>query len=434
MTTISETHVVPKETRYRARPDTQPPPSPQLPIDPLAMARAALRPVSRAVIKGLKPIKIYAYRTRSKPIKRLILELTSPIDLLLVVANIQDETMQLHEEIYGGNFVFGKAVAITSHARTSSEIIQRAMRCNHFMGLDIIAADSRVFATNAPSLNQCPPVREHTRAYLEREILPDAVRHLDYDAVARQCREILGDWKADPEMATMFGIRSTATRLFLKLLADVTVPAEEADAVTREYIRRFGEATLFYRHARFLMGLLGTHEALMRDVYLKLKQRGINLLTIEVTLFAAMFSVGTIVLKAISYAQEFGIDYRALDPEQRRRFVIEALRLYPTVTSVHRMVEQRESVNVAGHTLELEPGDEVIYPFICANRDPARFDAPNDLRLDRPQQELDAILSWSKGPHECPAKDLSIVVTQIMLDTLAERFDLSKLRILNLSF
>jgi hypothetical protein len=400
--------------------------------DILPSIRAALKPLSWALVRTLKPLKVYAYRTQSELLKRTILELTTPVDLFLVVANLQNGAMRLHHKVYGGNFLFGKAVALVDHARATDDIPTPSFRCNHFMGLDIIAADTSVFATNAPSINQCPPMRGHTRAYLETEIIPPHVRDRDLAASQAACREILAEWSGSPEMATMIGIRTAATRVFFKLLSNITVPEQEATRITDEYYRRFGEVTLLNRYLPGLMGILGSAEALRREVYLRLKAYGINLMTVEITMFAGMFSVGTAVMQAIEDLQSFGIDYNGLSAKQRRRLVIESIRLAPTVTSVHRILERAESFQVGGKSVTLQPGDEVIYPFVCINRDPKRFGAPEEFKLDRPDAELDAVLSWSAGPHECPAKELSINVTTMLLDTLALRFDLSKLKLVNL--
>lgn len=390
-----------------------------------------IRPLSYVAVAAMKPAKIYAYKTQLAFVKRLIIELTTPIDTALVLLNVQNEAMKIYYRVYGGNFVFGKGVMVTDHAKTVEEISRRNMRCNHFMGLNIVTSDTSLFATNAPSLNQSPPMRAATRKFMDEHIFTDKVTKLDYDGVVAQTSDILAEWKASKDMATYIGIRGAATRIFLKLMSGVDVPKDEADAVTAQYYQSFGVVLLLNYYAPVLLGLLGVKESLRRDVYLKLKRRGIDLATIEFTLFAAMFSVGTIVMQAIVDIQQNKIDYASLTPEQRRRFVIEAQRLSPTVTSTHRIVEHEEMIEVDGHTLWLQPGDEVVYPFACSNRDPRRFHEPENFKLDRPDEEVDAVLSWSKGPHACPAKDLSVVVTMLMLDTLAERFDLSRLQIFN---
>jgi cholest-4-en-3-one 26-monooxygenase len=120
---------------------------------------------------------------------------------------------------------------------------------------------------------------------------------------------------------------------------------------------------------------------------------------------------------------------------QRFAFVIEGYRHCPTVTTVHRIVEAEEQVEILGRSHTLRAGDEVAYAFVCINRDPRVFAAPDEFRIDRPPDEAANVLSWSAGPHVCPAKDLSIVSTVLMLDTLAAtRGDLRRIRIFNLEF
>ena len=152
------------------------------------------------------------------------------------------------------------------------------------------------------------------------------------------------------------------------------------------------------------------------------------------TLFAAMFSVGTIVLKCVELAATHNIDYRQLSSEQRQHFMIEAQRTNPTVTTVHRIVEEPEDVEIRGRHIRLQPGDEVCYPFVCIHQNPQLFKDPETFRIERPAEERDRVLSWSVGPHACPAKELSILSTVVMLDALSERYDLRELRLFNPEF
>jgi biflaviolin synthase len=114
--------------------------------------------------------------------------------------------------------------------------------------------------------------------------------------------------------------------------------------------------------------------------------------------------------------------------------VFESIRLFPTVTTVHRRLTEPEDVEVRGRTVHLEAGDEIAYPFVCSNRDPEIFPDPDAMDLGRTEEAREKVLSWSKGPHACPAKDLSVHVTMAMLDALSERFELAALRIFNPQF
>ncbi|WP_394833997.1 cytochrome P450 [Pendulispora rubella] len=398
------------------------------------LVRRAINAGSYLGILALKPLKIYAYRTRFTFIKRAILEVTTPIDWSLIFLNIQNPTMLLHEKAYGGNFLFGKGVMVIDHRQTEEEIAKPAPRCNDFMGVSFATSDSITFATNTASVNQCPPARSVTRDYIETKIFKPEVRaiELDYGKIRADCAEILSEWKRADDMATMFGIRGAATRILLKVLSGKTIPKKEADEVTHEYIRRFLEASLFSRYATFMNGLLGTHESMRRNVYQRLRDDGFDGILIEMVMFAGMFSVGSIVMRCVEDIQRFEIRYDELTYEEKRNFVIEAQRLFPTVTTVHRILEKDEVVKIGRKPIKLQVGDQIVYPFACSNRDPSQFHDPEMLRLDRPREEYDKVLSWSKGPHGCPARDLSITVVVNMLDTLAERYDLSELKIFNM--
>jgi cytochrome P450 len=398
------------------------------------MIRAILRRLSYLVVWPLRPLKVYAYRTRFSWIKRLILTFTTPIDFALIWLNVQNETMLLHFRVYGGNFVFGRGIMVTDYVSTAEAVVRPACRGNNFMGVNIVASDSNAFGTNTGILNQCPPIRNSTRAYLDQNIFTPHVRAHTLATVQAEVADILAEWAANPRMATVFVLRTVVTRVFLKLLSGVTVPEPEARSVTIQYIRRFVELSLFSGYLPILLDLLGTHKGVRRDAYFKLKAHGIDLMTIDITLFAAMFSIGTLVIRCVEDALRFDIDYANLDPVRKRHFVIEAVRLYPTVTSVHRIVEQDEMIWLRGKEVKLTPGDEVVYPFICSNRDPAAFANPEQMNLDRPEEEYDRVLSWSKGPHSCPAKELSILVTVLMLDELSRKSDLRALRIWNPAF
>jgi cytochrome P450 len=336
--------------------------------------------------------------------------------------------------VYGGNFLFGKAVMITDHATTKREIACPVHRGDNFMGVDIVSSDPEVFAMNTGILNQNPPIRASTRAYLDAHVFTPKVMALTFDDVRTESAEILEDWSRRDQMATMLVIRATVTRIFLRIFSGITISEAESDRCTRQYIRAFTESSLFHGYAPWVLGLLGTHERVRREAYFPLERHGIDLMAIDVTLFAAMFSIGTLVIRCVEDTSRFGIRYAALTHQQRRAFVFESIRLFPTVTTVHRRLTEPEEVKVRGRTLRLEPGDEIAYPFVCSNRDPAVFTDPEAMDIGRTDEARDDVLSWSKGPHSCPAKDLTILVVVAMLDTLAERYELASLRIFNPQF
>lgn len=398
------------------------------------MIRSLVGRLSYGVIVAQRPVKALAYRTRLRPLRRLLVEANTFVDWALIWPNVQNGSMQLHREAYGGNFFFGRAVMVTDHETTKREIACPAHRGDTFMGVDIVSSDPNVFATNSGILNQNPPIRRSTRRYLDEHVFTPAVTAMTFEDVREASAGILRDWSAREQMASMLVIRSTVTRAFLRILTGVTISAAESDSCTKHYIRGFTESSLFHGYAPWMLGLLGTHQRLREKTYAPLERRGMDLMAIDVTMFAAMFSIGTLVLRCVEDTRRFGIRYGDLDRARRRAFVFESIRLFPTVTTVHRRLTEPEDVQVCGRTVHLAAGDEIAYPFVCSNRDPDVFPDPDAMDLGRSEESRDQVLSWSKGPHACPAKDLSVHVTMAMLDALSERFELSTLRIVNPQF
>jgi hypothetical protein len=392
------------------------------------------RRLSPPIIWLIMPAKLWAWRTRRLWLRRLLLEITTATDFAMVFANTQNVAMLIHQTAYRGNFIFGKAIMVVDHASADREIRQPTMRGNRFMGIDIVSNDAMVFMTNAGPISAGPPTRDLIRGYIDTEIMTPRVRSLDPESLRAECDEIVRDWSSDPQMAGMWQIRGAVTRVIFRVLAGITLPKAEADEITYNYARRFVEFSLFGRYLPSMLALLGTREGIRRDAYIPLRKLGVDSLVVDMTLFAAMFSVGTIVVKCVEIAREQGIQYEKLGDSERMGFVIESLRLNPTVTSVHRIAERDETVQIRGRTTRLGPGDELAYPFACINRDASQFTESAAFRLDRPPAEVAAVLSWSAGPHACPARDLSILSTVLMLDALASRFDLRGLKIYNLEF
>jgi hypothetical protein len=396
--------------------------------------RALARTLSIPAIRLAMPVKLFAWRCRWKWLKRLILELTTAMDWAMVFADVQNEAMLLHFRVYKGNFIFGQAIMVVDHTAAKAQIEKPSLRGNRFMGVDIVSNDPAAFLTNAGPISTAPPTRDLVRRYIDEKIMTPEVRALDLSSLTSECKGILDEWASGAEMATMLKIRSAATRIFIKVLSGIDLAPQQADAITFSYVRRFSELSLFGRYLPSMLGILGTRQGIRRDAYLPLRRLGVDNLAIDMTLFAAMFSVGTIVIKSAGLAKANRIDYPALSMRERMAFVVEAVRLCPTVTSVHRILEETEQVAVAGTMLTADPGDEFAYPFVCINRDASVFSVPEAFRLHRPLEEVASVLSWSSGQHVCPAKDLSVLVTMMMLNALSSRFDFQQLTIYNLEF
>lgn len=388
------------------------------------MIGSILKALTTPLVYIFKPLKIYAYRTNVPLLRRLIIETTTVCDFVLNFIHGQNEIMKLHQKVYGGNFIFGRGVMVTDHQTAAEEISLPSHRTNDFMGISVVSGNE-VFVVNSPMIALGQPFRGIIRKHLnETQFTPDFYT-IDYETVREKCNTILQEWVVDPKAEEIKIMRSCATRIFVKMLSDITISKEDSESVTAAYLQRFIELSLFQRYLPYIAGLLGSEKHIKKDAFYKLQEYGVPNTVIDSTLFAAMFSVGTLFTRCVDDIRRHGIDYQSLDLDRRRKFVIEAVRLYPTVTTTHRVVEKPETVRVAGKDLHLTGGDQIVYALVCANTDPRAFECPHQMNVDRPEAEYEKVLSWSDGPHICPAKELSILVTMNMLDALGAEKPLS---------
>jgi len=103
-------------------------------------------------------------------------------------------------------------------------------------------------------------------------------------------------------------------------------------------------------------------------------------------------------------------------PSQARRiegFVHEALRLWSPVQWTHR----RATREVDFHGTKI-PQDALVLALVgSANRDPARFEAPDELRIERNDM---GYLSFAIGPHVCIGRNLALLEARIAFTQLLD--------------
>ena len=96
-------------------------------------------------------------------------------------------------------------------------------------------------------------------------------------------------------------------------------------------------------------------------------------------------------------------------------FLEEVLRLEGPVKTVSRLARVTTSVD----GVDVPAGTTIaIFPH-AANRDPARFEAPGELRLDRPN--VREHLAFGRGIHSCPGGPLARVEARVALERLFDR-------------
>lgn len=94
----------------------------------------------------------------------------------------------------------------------------------------------------------------------------------------------------------------------------------------------------------------------------------------------------------------------------------EVLRFCGPAQRMYRVAVQ--DVEVSGQTIRA--GDLVALFFGAANRDPAIFPAPDDIRLDR--SNADAHLSFGAGIHRCPGQNLVNLELDCLINALLSHF------------
>jgi cytochrome P450 len=98
------------------------------------------------------------------------------------------------------------------------------------------------------------------------------------------------------------------------------------------------------------------------------------------------------------------------DPSLIPRFVEEVVRLEPPFNFHYRAV--RRPCELAGYSLDV--GDRLMLGWASANRDPALFEDPDVLRLDRkhPKQHM----SFGRGAHFCIGAPLARLEARVVLE------------------
>ena len=104
-------------------------------------------------------------------------------------------------------------------------------------------------------------------------------------------------------------------------------------------------------------------------------------------------------------------------PSKTAQAVEELLRYCgPVATGPTRYT--REEVVIGGS--RIPAGERVILGFGCANRDPARFDAPDRLNIEA---RRDPHFAFGRGPHYCLGAALAKVESEIGIRTIVDRLE-----------
>ncbi|MEU7868558.1 cytochrome P450 [Dactylosporangium sp. NPDC049140] len=235
----------------------------------------------------------------------------------------------------------------------------------------------------------------------------DFVAHFAFPLPVAVIGELLGVPAAD--RAGLQQLVGDWTRVLQVITPEVLAKADPAAARLREY----------------LAGLLDERRKEPRDDLLSALAQAQaaddrltddEVLSNAALLFAAGFETTTNLLAngLVALLERPGslarVTSRAADPA-----VEELLRFDSPVQIVSRIATA--PVELAGRTID--EGERVVAYLGAGNRDPERFEAPDELRLDR---DNNAPLSFGGGIHYCLGAPLARLEAQVALPALAARF------------
>ncbi|UQA93569.1 cytochrome P450 [Streptomyces halobius] len=105
-------------------------------------------------------------------------------------------------------------------------------------------------------------------------------------------------------------------------------------------------------------------------------------------------------------------------PEKLPQAMEEMLRFIPFRKGVGIPRVALEDVELSG--VKIRAGDIVHVSYLTANRDPEKFDRPDELNLEREVPMSHMTFGW--GGHHCLGSPLALVELEVALSTLLERF------------
>jgi cytochrome P450 len=124
--------------------------------------------------------------------------------------------------------------------------------------------------------------------------------------------------------------------------------------------------------------------------------------------------------RLLATALKYLAEYPALQDELRAHrekipnFIEEALRIESPVKTDFRLT--RRNTTLAG--VPIRAGTPLMLLNGAANRDPRRFEAPHEFRLDRPNAKEH--LAFGRGIHVCPGAPLARVEARVSLERILD--------------
>lgn len=257
-------------------------------------------------------------------------------------------------------------------------------------------------------------------AYLRRT----AERLID-DVIAKRSVEVvagLGNPFATLVIADLLGIPEDEREIYRDRLTATPAPIG-GEASDQTYQQR----PLEFLHERFTQFIENRRATPIGDVLSELATATYNdgtipsvieVVRVAVNLFAAgqetTARLLASALRILAERQDLQMALRA-KPDQIGAFVEEVLRLDGPIKGTFRLTSRTTRIA----DVELKAGTIVMVAIPTINRDPGRYDRPDEIVLDRPK--IREHLAFGRGVHTCPGAPLARVEVRVMLERLLAR-------------
>ena len=128
-------------------------------------------------------------------------------------------------------------------------------------------------------------------------------------------------------------------------------------------------------------------------------------------------------LDTVTAALGFSFAYLARRPEHRKALVADPALVPAAVEELLRAFSVVNPARTATRDMEfagvcLKEGDRVLLSTVLANRDPAEFDDPTEVRFDRP---VNRHVAFGAGPHRCLGSHLARLELKVALEEFHRR-------------
>lgn len=331
-----------------------------------------------------------------------------------------------HTERYGGAWLPTRYDDIAAVAYDTERFTSRSVVVSEFRPPEMLAP-----AGIAPPISSDPPFHQDARRMLLPIFSPQAVEKLE-PATRAYCEELIDVVR---ERDVVDAALEYAQHIPVRVIANMLgLPEADAD-VFRGFVNHVLEGVSLPMDQRadgmmalfgYLQGHIEDHVARPRDDLIsflldsELDGEKLNPFHVARTIALLLIAGIDTTWSAIGAS----LWHLAKTPGDRERLVVEPglmslaieefLRAYAPVTMA-RLVRE----DMAWNGCPMKAEEWVLLPFPAANRDPAAFDRPNDVIIDR---EVNRHAAFGLGIHRCAGSHLARMEMRVALEAWLAAF------------